>query len=76
MTKKVGMTSDPARRERDKRREDPGIRNWKIKAENLTRSQAQELENKLGKKPGHESNPGGRKPNNPKAKYSVYTHDE
>ena len=69
--KNVGKTTRPEIRKQELTNQ--GHRNFKVVQSGLSKTGAQNLENKLGSRPGYSSNPGGRPPDNPSKKHTVYT---
>ena len=71
---RIGITTDPARREREWRRRYPGLR-WRKLRSGLTRAQAQQQENQLAVQAGCQAHAGGSKAENPNTLYTVYRFD-
>lgn len=64
MACRVGITTDPKRREAEWKSECPSMRNWKIESEHYSKSEAQKEEDRLAKLRGCVSARGGREPEN------------
>jgi len=59
MACRIGITTDPDRREREWKREYPNLRNWKNLEWHKTKSAAQQAETRLARRLGCEAAPGG-----------------
>ena len=59
MACRVGMTTDPDRREKDWQRKYPGLRNWTILGQYSSKSAAQKRESLEARRLGCASSPGG-----------------
>lgn len=59
MACRVGITTDLDRRKAEWKQEYPNLRNWKIENEYETKTEAQAEENRIAKKRGCKSSPGG-----------------
>ena len=56
---RVGMTTNPERREREWRAEYPSLWGWTVEGGNYTKNQAQDRENQLAVQYGCQAHPGG-----------------
>ena len=70
MACRIGITTNPERRKREWKMRHQNLRNWKIIANGLSYSLAQQKEKKYAQRDGCIANPGG--PNNGKRNWSVY----
>lgn len=71
MIKRVGMTTDVERRQKEREYEYGKVYHWKVVASGLTREKAQAMENEYVEKQGYKGNPGGR--NDSGRSWDVYT---
>ena len=62
MACRVGITTDPDRREKEWRRDCSSLRNWKVIRRGLTREAAQKLEIGIAKRLNCKFGQGGREP--------------
>lgn len=60
MACRVGITTDPERREQEWRNKYPRLRNWGVAGPYRTREKAQQAENRLADRHGCRSHQGGR----------------
>lgn len=72
MACRIGITTDPDRRELDWKREYPNLRNWKNLEWHKTKSAAQQAETRLARQHGCVSAPGG---NDADGDWCVYKFD-
>lgn len=74
---RVGITTDPESRKEDWERDCPGLKNWRIIAEGLSRSAAQKKEDEYEEEHDCEAYRGGRnpEPENDQNNWSVYRFD-
>jgi len=73
MACRIGITTDPDRREKEWKREHPSLRNWKILGRSKNKSVAQKAETLLARKFGCDAAPGG--PNDEDDIWYVYKFD-
>ena len=69
---RVGITTDPARREQYWRGKYPNLRNWLILGRYSSRDRAQRRENLEARKLGCAFSEGGKDPSNPGLTWHVY----
>jgi hypothetical protein len=69
---RVGITTDPERRQSEWETVYKNLRQWQILGTYAKREDAQALETKTAEEHGCEASPGGNEPDNPNVQWSVY----
>ncbi len=69
---RVGITTDLDAREKYWRGQYKSLNNWEVMFSDLTREEAQNMENALAIAHTCDSSPGGNDPDSPNAKWYVY----
>ena len=69
---RVGITTNLDAREQYWRSQYPNLQNWQVMFSDLTKKEAQNMENALAIAHTCDSNPGGDDPDDPNTKWHVY----
>ena len=75
MACRVGITTDSDTRKRAWEAEYPQMENWTVLGPFDSKEAAQKKETELAEDRGCEAHPGGREPDDPSAKWYVYSFD-
>ena len=75
MACRVGITTDPARRKQEWESKYSTLRNWRIVSEHGSKSEAQEVENRIEDACGCDAHHGGDGPENAYWYVYVFEHD-